>query len=131
MNAVEVAKYVMTRSTGYIDEDIVELVVSDGFGQGGLPGHERGTTKGAEGQLPQPRDCLDFDIFFPADKRRRSQTTASSGNGGGSGAPRTIRVSQTRFVQNVSRIAICTSDGPGYSREAVDRMIFSSAVAAY
>lgn len=122
MNAVEVERYIMSRSTGFVNEDIMELVL-DGNDDNNSPSpHEN-----FRSNRPQADDYIDFNIFFPAEKGQTS-TTGSRRYSRSSKEPRTMRISQSLFVQNIALTSLCTSDGPGYPTNYLQKAIASAAI---
>lgn len=126
LNAVEVEKYIMSRSTGYINEDILELVLGDNNNNTSSESQQQ---QQQQSQTPQPEDWVDYNIFFPTEQRRMGEKTRRSSVT--SQEPRIIRVSQSRLVRNIACLSICTPDGPGYRTEYLEKVIVSSAIKSY
>ncbi|KAK7754827.1 hypothetical protein SLS62_003141 [Diatrype stigma] len=122
MNAAEVERYIMSHSTGFINEDVVELVLDDDDdGNSNSPIPPRKSSK------HRSDDYIDFNVFFPTEKSQTSPTV-SRRSSRSSREPRTMRISQSRFVQNIALISLCTSDGPGYPTNYLKKVIASAAI---
>ena len=121
MNALEVEEYIMARSTGYVDGDVMELALPSQQQQQVIP-------RNSESQPPQ--NYLNLDTFFPGERQGRGQQQASDAV---LTAPmgqerRVIRISQRRLVRNMTSIFICTSDGPAFCTGSLERAITASII---
>ncbi|RYP67880.1 hypothetical protein DL771_006988 [Monosporascus sp. 5C6A] len=114
LNANEIEDYIMSRMVGYVDEDVIELVAGNESGLGPEPQAE---------SLPS-RDFIDCDIFFPVERQQTRKASLSSP----SQRQHTIRISQSRLLENIVYISVCTAGGPGFRTDALEMVIALSAI---
>lgn len=123
MNALEIERYIMSRITNFINEDVVELAVDED--------NIRNDSDSPHGQSSKHRsdDYIDFNVFFPTEKGQTSTPVSRRSSPSQSGnKPRTMRISQSRLVQNIALISVCTTDGPAYPTNYVKKSIASAAL---
>lgn len=123
MNALEVEEYIMARSTGYVDGDVLELVL-------GSPSQQpQDVTFSRTSQAP--KGFLNLDTFFPTEPQQQQtiqgEVTESS-NTPADPRPQVVRVSQRRLIRNIASIFVCVTEGPAFYTHSLERTIYESSI---
>ena len=125
MNALEIEEYIMARSTGYVDGDVMELMLGPR-----RPSPQQQVIP-RDSQLPQ--NYLNLDTFFPGERQQQQQEASDTVLTAQSISPmnqepRVIRISQRRLIRNMTSLFVCTSDGPAFCTGSLERAIIASAI---